>query len=156
MKLYPFSINCFSPASEVALSYKKKVIICFLASTSSFVGKDLKKVDKYYGKNKVGVRKMVNLFEEFCGASFCISEVIKDKKWKSVWLLLEPEKHSVYRIRVFYCKSIKSGATNPVVNVETNDNNCDDNAAIISIGGSFEFAMTFNNSKKEAADILHS
>ena len=67
-----------------------------------FSSEDLKEVDKYNGKTKVGVRKIIKLFGEFCGVSLFISEVIKDKTWKSVWLLLETEKHSMYYIRNFY------------------------------------------------------
>ena len=48
-----------------------------------FSSEDLKKADKYNGKIKAGVRKIVKFFGEFCGASLFISEVIKDKKWKS-------------------------------------------------------------------------
>ena len=97
-----------------------------------FSGEDLKKVDKYNRKIKVGVRKIVKHFGEFCGASLFISKVIKDKKWKSAWLLLEPEKHSMYCIRNFYLKSVKSGATNPIVIVDPNNNNYNDNTASIS------------------------
>ena len=48
-----------------------------------FSSEDFKKADKYNGKIKAGVRKIVKFFREFCGASLFISEVIKDKKWKS-------------------------------------------------------------------------
>ena len=67
-----------------------------------FSEKDYKKLSKYNGKNKVCARKIVNLFGEHCGASLLISEVVNKRKWKSSWLLLEPEKHPMYRIRKFY------------------------------------------------------
>ena len=74
---------------------------CLLPSLQ-FSEKDYKKLSKYNGKIKVCARKIVNHFGEHCGASLLISEVVNNRKWKSSWLLLEPEKHSMYRIRKFY------------------------------------------------------
>ena len=107
-----------------------------------FSSEDLKKADKYNGKIKAGVRKIVKFFREFCGASLFISEVIKDKKWKSAWVLLEPEKHSMYHICNFYWKSVKSGATNLTVVADPNDSNCNDNTASISNEEEFWILMT--------------
>ena len=121
-----------------------------------FSDEDLDKVDKYNGKIKVGVRKIVKLFGEFCGASLSISEVIKDKKWKSTWLFLEPEKHSMCHSRNFYWKSAKSGATNLIVVVDPNDSNCNDKAASISNEEEFWIRNDLYNLKKKNADTLHS
>ena len=60
----------------------------------------------------------------------------------------------MYRIRSFYWKSVKSGATNPIVIVDPNDNN--DNTVSINNGEEFWIRNDFYNSKKEDADILHS
>ena len=56
-------------------------------------------------------RKIANLLGEHSGVSICILEVVNNRKWKSSWLLLKSEKHSMYRIRKVYWKSIK----NPIV-----------------------------------------
>ena len=50
---------------------------------------------------------------------------------------MEPKKHSMYRILNFHWKSVKSGATNPIVIADANDNNCNDNTASISNGEEF-------------------
>ena len=42
-----------------------------------------------------------------------------------------PSPASMYRIRNFYWQSVKSGATNPIVIVDPNDNNCNDNTTSI-------------------------
>ena len=49
----------------------------------NFSDSDFKKLDKYNGKIKVSVRKIVKVFGEICGASLYISNVINEKKWKS-------------------------------------------------------------------------
>ena len=42
-----------------------------------------------------------------------------------------PSPASMYRIRNSYWQSVKSGATNPIVIVDPNDNNCNDNTTSI-------------------------
>ena len=73
-----------------------------------FSEKVYQKLSQYNGKIKVGARKIENLFEEHSGISIRILEAVNNRKWKSSWLLLESEKHSMYRIRKVYWKSIKN------------------------------------------------
>ena len=65
-------------------------------------------MSQYNGKIKVSTRKIANLFGEHSDVSIRILEVVNNRKWKSSWLLLESEKHSMYRIRKVYWKSIKN------------------------------------------------
>ena len=111
-------------------------------------GEDLKKVSKYNGKIKTKFEKSKNR-KTFRGAN-------KDKKWKSVWLLLEPGKYSMYCIRNFYWKSVDNGATNPIVIVDLNYNNFNNKTARISNGEKFWIRNGLYNLKTEDADILHS
>ena len=68
----------------------------------------------YNGKIKVSARKIANLFGEHSGVSIRILEVVNNRKWKSSWLFLEPEKHSMWFLsfcssgRVQICDSLKS------------------------------------------------
>ena len=73
-----------------------------------FSEKEYQKLSQYNGKIKVSARKIANLFGEHSGVSIRILEVVNNRKWKSSWLLLESEKHSMYRIRKVYWKSIKN------------------------------------------------
>ena len=57
--------------------------------------------------------------------------------------------------RIFYWKSVKSGATNPIVILDPNDSNCD-NTASISNGEEFCIRNDLCNLKKEDTGILHS
>ena len=65
-------------------------------------------MSQYNGKIEVSARKIANLFGEHFGVSVRILNVANNRKWKSSWLLLESEKHSMYRIRKVYWKSIKN------------------------------------------------
>ena len=118
----------------------------------NFSDSDSKKLDKYNGKIKVSVRKIVKVFGEFCGASLYISNVINEKNWKSAWLLLEAEKHSMYLIRSFYWKHFKSGVADPIIN----DANGDDNSDNLDNEEEFWICNELYNLKKEDADILRS
>ena len=73
-----------------------------------FSEKEYQKLSQHNGKIKVSARKIANLFGEHSGVSVRILEVVNSRKWKSSWLLLESEKHSMYRIRKVYRKSIKN------------------------------------------------
>ena len=148
MKLYSLSINCLSPAPDLALSYKEEVIICLPASFSSLLVKIWKKLANITERLKTKFEKSKNR-KTFRGAN-------KDKKWKSVWLLLEPGKYSMYCIRNFYWKSVENGATNPIVIVDLNYNNFNNKTARISNGEKFWIRNGLYNLKTENADILHS
>ena len=62
----------------------------------------------------------------------------------------------MYYIRNFYWKNVKSGASNPIVIVDPNDNNCNDNTASICDGEKFRMRNDLCNLKNENTDILHS
>ena len=89
-----------------------------------FSEKECQKLSQYNGKIKVSARKIANIFGEHSGVSIRILEVVNNRKRKSSWLLLESEKHSMYRIRKVYWKSIKNPidvkdeASNKVPNTE--------------------------------------
>ena len=61
--------------------------------------KDIRENSSYNGKIKVSVRKMSILYGKTSGLALKISAIINDKKWKSAWLVLMPDKESVYRNR---------------------------------------------------------
>ena len=48
----------------------------------------------------------------------------------------------MYRIRNFYWKSVKNGATNSIAIVDPNDKNCMITLPVSAMGRSFGFAMT--------------
>ena len=57
--------------------------------------------------------------------------------------------------RIFYWKSVKKGATNPIVILDPNDSNCD-NTASINNGEEFCIRNDLCSLKKEDTGILHS
>ena len=81
--------------------------------------KEYQKLSQYNGKIKVSARKIANLFGDHSAVSIRILEVVNNRKWKSSWLLLESEKHSIYRIRKVNWKSIK----NPIAIKDEASNN---------------------------------
>jgi len=64
-----------------------------------FSDKEFQMLSRYNGKIKITARKIVKLFGEHSGVSLFISKVANSRKWKSSTLLLEPENHSMFRIR---------------------------------------------------------
>ena len=72
---------------------------------------EYQRLSQYNGKIKVSVRKITNLFGKNSGVCRRILEVVNNKKWKSSWLILESDGHSMYRICKVYWKAIKNPIT---------------------------------------------
>ena len=74
---------------------------------------------------------MVKVFGGIFGFHFFISEVVYDKKFKSAWPVLEPDKNLRHCIHNFYYKSVKRGAPVSIIITDLlfdpNDNSCHDN-----------------------------
>ena len=45
-------------------------------------------------KIKVNLRKIIKTFDPYSGVAKTLAEIIDDKKWRSAWLIINPDKHS--------------------------------------------------------------
>ena len=54
---------------------------------------------------KVSVRKVMKIFGPLSGVAISLAEIVDNKKWKSAWLVINPEVHNWYTIERYYWKS---------------------------------------------------
>ena len=66
---------------------------------------DAVKKSSLNGKLKVSVRKLIKLFGQGSGLIKRVAELIRDKHWKSAWLILMPDKCSWYTIQRIYWRN---------------------------------------------------
>ena len=81
----------------------------------------------FNGKFKVSVRKLIKRFGQGSGLIKRVAELIRDKHWKSAWLILMPDKCSWYTIqRIYWRKTLKEKKDSFVNNnLETDSNQRD-------------------------------
>ena len=54
------------------------------------------------GKIKVSVRKLLKSFGQGNGLIMRVAELIGIKNWKSIWLIILPDRNSWYTIQIIY------------------------------------------------------
>ena len=64
------------------------------------------------GKILVSTRKLTSTFGKLCGLTSQLSNCISDKKCKSSWLILIPEKYSSYTMTRIFCKMKSNESSN--------------------------------------------
>ena len=70
-----------------------------------FQDRVLDTLPRWNGMIKVSVRKVVKIFGSLSGVAVSLADMIKDKKWKSAWLTIRPEKHSWFTVERIISKS---------------------------------------------------
>ena len=85
------------------------------------------KKSSFNGKFKVSVRKLIKLFGQGSGLIKRVAELIRDKHWKSAWLILMPDKCSWYTIQRIYWRNTLKEKKDSFVNnnLETDSNQRD-------------------------------
>ena len=84
-------------------------------------------LSSFNGKFKVGVRKLIKLFGQGSGLIKRVAELIRDKHWKSAWLILMSDKCSWYTIQRIYWRNTLKEKKDWFVNnnLETDSNQRD-------------------------------
>ena len=59
---------------------------------------------RFHDKIKVSVRKIMKTFGPNSGFATGLGEIADDKKWRSAWVVINPDKHSWYIIERYYWK----------------------------------------------------
>ena len=106
------STDCFDTLSSTCVRFKE-----LLESRKDellqslhlpFSEKEQRELNRYNGKIKISVRKLVKMFGANSGVAKRVSEIVADKKGKSAWLVLESfGLHSDFRVRRFFWKKGK-------------------------------------------------
>ena len=65
----------------------------------------LESLPRWNDMTKVSVRKILKMFGPFSGVAMSLASIVNDKKWKSAWLIIRPEKHSSFTVERSYWKS---------------------------------------------------
>ena len=88
---------------------------------------DAVKKSSFNGEFKVSVRKLIKLFGQGSGLIKRVAELIRDKHWKSAWLILMPDKCSCYTIQRIYRRNTLKEKKDSFVNnnLETDSNQRD-------------------------------
>ena len=88
---------------------------------------DAVKKSSFNGKFKVSVHKLIKLFGQGSGLIKRVAELIRDKHWKSAWLILMPDKCSWYTIQRIYWRNTLKEKKDSFVNnnLETDSNQRD-------------------------------
>ena len=60
---------------------------------------------RWYDTRKVSVRKVMKIFGPLSGVAISLAKIVDNKKWKSAWLVINPEVHNWYTIERYYWKS---------------------------------------------------
>ena len=90
-------LNAIRSSSNAIQGYHSIMQTCFRFQIVTQKGKRLiphvyidthEKLEHSSHQNKVSVRKLTKLFGQNCGPLLDISNVIKEKKWKSAWLIV--------------------------------------------------------------------
>ena len=93
-----------------------------------YIRDDAVKKSSFNGKFKVSVRKLIKLFGRGSGLIKRVAELIRDKHWKSAWLISMPDKCSWYTIQRIYWRNTLKEKKDSFVNnnLETDSNQRDD------------------------------
>ena len=61
----------------------------------------------FHDKIKVSVRKIMKTFGPNSEVATSLAEIVNNKKWRSAWVVINPDKHSWYIIERYYWKLMK-------------------------------------------------
>ena len=87
---------------DVVLKLKKDALLPHIRM--KFPENAFESLRHFHNNIKVSVRKTLKTFGPYSGEARNLAQIFDDKKWKSAWLIINPDKHSWYITERYYWK----------------------------------------------------